>query len=394
MKIALYGGSFNPPHLGHLEAARSICARLDPDMLLIIPDNVPPHKEMDEGSPTAEDRLSLCRLNFAQLECAVVSDMELQRSGKSYTAETVARLREEYPDDELYLTVGSDMFLSFEEWYRFPYLLENCTLAVVSRLEDDYDSLLEHRDYMQREYSARIELVPHDALPMSSSEIRDLLRLRLGADKLLDEVYWEIIRRGYYEASPELSWLREKVMPFLSGHRVAHVAGCESESVKLAMHWGEDAELAAEAAILHDVTKKLSKEEQLILCREYGIICDKAQLGNEKLLHAMTGAAMAKEKFGVSQQVSDAIRWHTTGKCDMTLLEKIIYLADYIEPTRDFPGLEELRKLCYEDIDEALILGLEMGLEELERCGIEAHSDSIEALNWYKNRRNEYADSH
>ena len=389
MKVAIYGGSFNPPHLGHLAAANCVNEQLAPDVFLIIPDNIPPHKEMEEGSPSAQARLEMARLNFADIENAVISDMEICRSGKSYTADTVARLRELYPEDELVLTIGTDMFLSFEEWYMYPYLLEQCTLAVVSRNENELDVLEEHKAYLEKEYSARVEILEHEALPMSSNEIRELLRLRMGADMLSDSVYSDIIRNGYYEATPELSWLRDKVMPYLSWHRVAHVTGCESESVKLAMHYGEDAELAAEAAILHDITKKLKYDEQLILCREYGIICDKAQLENEKLLHALTGAALAADRFGVCEAVREAIRWHTTGKPDMSILEKIIYLADYIEPTRDFEGVEKLRELAYENLDEAMILGLEMGLEELSRCGIEPHKDSAEALNWYKNRRNE-----
>ncbi|MBQ8217444.1 MAG: nicotinate (nicotinamide) nucleotide adenylyltransferase [Oscillospiraceae bacterium] len=389
MKVAIYGGSFNPPHLGHLAAANCVNEQLAPDVFLIIPDNIPPHKEMEEGSPGAQARLEMARLNFADIENAVISDMEICRSGKSYTADTVARLRELYPEDELVLTIGTDMFLSFEEWYMYPYLLEQCTLAVVSRNENELDVLEEHKAYLEKEYSARVEILEHEALPMSSNEIRELLRLRMGADMLSDSVYSDIIRNGYYEAAPELSWLRDKVMPYLSWHRVAHATGCESESVKLAMHYGEDAELAAEAAILHDITKKLKYDEQLILCREYGIICDKAQLENEKLLHALTGAALAADRFGVCEAVREAIRWHTTGKPDMSILEKIIYLADYIEPTRDFEGVEKLRELAYENLDEAMILGLEMGLEELSRCGIEPHKDSAEALNWYKNRRNE-----
>ena len=389
MKVAIYGGSFNPPHLGHLAAANCVNEQLVPDVFLIIPDNIPPHKEMEEGSPSAQARLEMARLNFADIENAVISDMEICRSGKSYTADTVARLRELYPEDELVLTIGTDMFLSFEEWYMYPYLLEQCTLAVVSRNENELDVLEEHKAYLEKEYSARVQILEHEALPMSSNEIRELLRLRMGADMLSDSVYSVIIRNGYYEAAPELSWLRDKVMPYLSWHRVAHVTGCESESVKLAMHYGEDAELAAEAAILHDITKKLKYDEQLILCREYGIICDKAQLENEKLLHALTGAALAADRFGVCEAVREAIRWHTTGKPDMSILEKIIYLADYIEPTRDFEGVEKLRELAYENLDEAMILGLEMGLEELSRCGIEPHKDSAEALNWYKNRRNE-----
>ena len=383
MKIAIYGGSFNPPHLGHLEAAKTVCAELAPDKLLIIPDNIPPHKAMDPGSPTAEERLALCRIAFSSIPGAEISDMEIRRRGKSYTAHTVRELRGRYPDDELFLVVGSDMLLSFEEWYEFEYLLSECTLAVVSREEDDLDALRAHKALLSEKYAARVHILQHAPLPMNSSEIRVWLRLRLGSDLLDNAVYAEIIRRRYYEAMPELCWLREAVKPYLSPRRVAHVAGCESEAVLLAMRYGEDAEAAAEAGILHDITKKLSYDEQLILCDKYGIILDKDQLANEKLLHAITGAAFARNVFGVSDAVYDAIRWHTTGKPDMTLLEKIIYMADYVEPTRDFPGVEKLRALAHEDIDAAMALGLEMSLADIRSGGVAPHKDTVEAAEWY-----------
>lgn len=383
MKIAVYGGSFNPPHLGHTEAARTVAEALRPDKFLIIPDNLPPHKEMEEDSPTPEQRMDLCKLAFAGIPGAEISDMEINREGKSYTADTVDRLRELYPEDELFLVMGTDMLLSFEQWFRFRYLLEQCTLAVLARAEEDGDAIRAHAAYMEREYGARIVILPHEPLEMSSSDIRERLKVRMGSELLDDGVYSQIIRCRYYDAQPELSWLREKAYACLKPKRIAHVAGCESEAVKLAMRWGEDPETAAEAGILHDITKKLNFDEQLILCGKYDIINDNLELKSPKLLHAKTGAALARDLFGVSDRVYEAIRWHTTGKPDMTLLEKIIYLADYIEPTRDFPGVEKLRELCYEDIDEAMALGLSMSLEDIRSYGEEPYKDTVEACRWY-----------
>ncbi len=121
----------------------------------------------------------------------------------------------------------------------------------------------------------------------------------------------------------------------------------------------------------------------MILCDKYGIIIDNVEKSNFKLLHARTGAAVAKDMFGVSDAVYEAIRWHTTGKPDMTMLEKIIYLADYIEPNRDFPGLERLRELSYENIDAAMALGLEMSLEDIRSYGEEPYKITAEAYEWY-----------
>ena len=389
MRIAVYGGSFNPPHLGHMEAALSVYRELAPDIFLIIPDNIPPHKDMDAGSPTAEQRRELCALAFRDVPGALISDIELRREGKSYSADTIAALREQYPLDELLLVMGSDMLLSFEEWYRYEYLLMECTLTVLSREDDDEEALRGCAERFWREYGARVRLLPHAPLPMSSSDIRRRLRLRQGAELLDDEVYSLIVRNGYYEALPELSWLREKSYEHLSPERIGHVAGCESEAVMLAKQWGEDQEAAATAGILHDITKKLNLDEQLILCKKYGIICDKAELANPKLLHAKTGAALSRDLFGISDEIYDAICRHTTGKPDMTALEKIIYLADYIEPTRDFPGLEALRALAYEDLDAAMALGLKMRLEDIRGHGIEPYIDTVEAYSWYSGGRTE-----
>lgn len=384
MDIAIYGGSFNPPHLGHIEAARTAAALLRPDRLLIIPDNIHPHKDAVPDSPTPEQRFELCKLAFRDIDRAEVSDIELRRGGRSYTADTVEQLRQEHPEDSFTLVLGADMLLKLEDWHRFRYLLENCGIAVLSRDEGEDEEIEEHCEHLRREYGAHVRVLPHVPMPMSSEELRRKLRMRLGSELLDERVYAEIIRRRYYGAVPELCWLREQVMPYLKSSRIAHVAGCESEAVMLASRWGEDMEAAAEAGILHDITKKLNLAEQLILCRKYGIIPDEVERENPQLLHAKTGAALARDRFGVPDGVFDAIFWHTTGKPDMTLLEKIIYLADIIEPTRSFEGLDAVRKLCYEDIDRAMALALELSLEHIRKGNIEAHSNSVEAYLWYK----------
>ncbi|NLV85656.1 MAG: HD domain-containing protein, partial [Clostridiales bacterium] len=114
------------------------------------------------------------------------------------------------------------------------------------------------------------------------------------------------------------------------------------------------------------------------------IIADNDELKNTKLLHAKTGAAMAKDIFGVDEAVYKAILWHTTARENMNLLEKIIYIADYIEPNRIFDGVSELRRLAYEDLDKALILGLEMTFEDLAKQGISPHENSLKAYSWLR----------
>ena len=383
MRLCFYGGSFNPPHPAHVRACALACESLRPDRLLVIPAATPPHKPLPEGSPDAAERMELTRIAFKELPQAEVSDLELRREGRSYTSDTVAELRREYPDAELCMIMGTDMLLTFEEWHEWRYILGEASLAVLPRAEGDIAAIRAEAARMEREYGAVIYVLDAAPLPMSSTDIRALLRGRRGADELDGAVYARIIKKRDYGARPQLDWLRERAYKFLKPSRVPHVAGCEHEAVKLAERWGEDPGDAAEAGILHDITKKLTMPEQLKLAEKYGIVFDALERENIKLTHAITGAALSRELFGVMERVYDAIRWHTTGRPDMTMLEKIIYLADYIEPTRDFPGVAPLRALSYEDIDAAMALGLRMSLDELRAAGIEPHHCSVEAYRWY-----------
>ena len=175
------------------------------------------------------------------------------------------------------------------------------------------------------------------------------------------------------------------MISLLKENRVAHVLGCRDTAIKLAEHWGADPIDAARAALLHDVTKALDGPLQLTLCRAYGTMLDDFSTQNPKTLHALTGSLVAKRIFGENDAVVSAIRSHTTGKANMNLLEKIIYVADYMEPNRSFEGVEVLRELAFRDIDGALCLGLETTVAMLREQGSEISRESIEALNWLKN---------
>lgn len=141
--------------------------------------------------------------------------------------------------------------------------------------------------------------------------------------------------------------LRPIALSYLKAKRIPHVLGTEQTAKALAEKYGADVEKARFAALLHDSTKRLSMEEQLAMCEHYHIELDELEKKALKLLHAKTGAALARDVFGTDDEIYNAILWHTTGKANMTLLEKVIYLADYIEPNRDFDGVEDLRKVVW-----------------------------------------------
>ena len=395
MKIGVYGGTFNPPHLGHITAARAVFDMLGLDKLLLIPAGLPPHKEMPAGSPTAEQRLEMSRLAAEQTGLGrkiEVLDLELNRKGKSFTADTLQELKTQYPEDELWLLMGADMFLTLQAWHAPEKVLELAGIAAFGRTEADTEELFAiQREYLTRTYpGARIfTLTVPGVVDVSSTELREKLKRGEGGTLLAPAVYGYILRHGLYGVDADLKslsleQLRAVALAYLKHKRIPHVLGTEEEAVRLAERCGADVEKARVAALLHDCTKKLSMEEQKALCLQYGIELDELEQKALKLLHAKTGAAIARDVFGVDDEIYNAILWHTTGRAEMNLLEKIIYLADYIEPTRDFPGVDELRKTCYEDLDKGLLMGLEMTIREMEEMGNPIHHHTLEARNALK----------
>ena len=390
MKIGVYDGTFNPPHLGHVTAARAVFELLKLDLLLLVPDGQPPHKMLPPGSPSPEQRLEMTRLAGEQLglgEKVRTLDLELKREGRSYTAETLRQLHQQYPEDELWLLMGTDMFLTLQAWREPGEILSLAGIAAFGRTEEDTEELFSvQRDYLYRTYlQARIfTLTIPGVVDVSSTELRTMLARGEGGNLLPPAVYGYILREGLYDTRADLKHLplrtlRPVALSYLKHKRIPHVLGTEQEAIRLAERYGADVEKARVAALLHDCTKRLDMEEQLALCRQYGIRLDALEQQALKLLHAKTGAAIARDVFGVDDEIYRAIWWHTTGHAGMTLLEKIMYLADYIEPSRDFPGVDKLRAVCYKDLDEGLLMGLEMTIEEMTSMGNPVHHATIEA---------------
>ncbi len=386
-RIGIYGGTFNPPHIGHLQAAAQAMEALSLDKLLLIPNQVAPHKTMPAGSAAPQQRLEMLRIAASCYPGMEVSDIELNREGPSYTYETVEQLKSAYPDAELILLMGTDMFLTFHTWRNPDRILACVTLGVMYRGERGEAAAIADRKAQMEQQGAKVLLVHNQVTAISSTQLRRLLAFRC-ADAYLPHGVGDYIREnGLYDTAANwkhlsMAELEPIVVRLLNPNRVAHVLGCRDTAVKLAQRWGADETDAARAGILHDITKALDGPLQLTLCDGYGKILSDFSRKYPKTLHALTGSLVAERIFGENEAVVSAICSHTTGKADMTLLEKIIYVADYMEPCRDFPGVEQLRELAFTDIDAALKLGLNMTLEHLARQGSEVSPESRDALAW------------
>ncbi|MBM6927001.1 nicotinate (nicotinamide) nucleotide adenylyltransferase [Pseudoflavonifractor phocaeensis] len=394
MKLGIYGGTFNPPHLGHLAAARFALEALGLDQLVFVPAATPPHKNLPTDSPSPQDRVAMMELAADSLllpKQVSVSDIELARAGKSYTADTVTQFHQKDPRAELWLLMGTDMFLTLQNWWEPEVITRLAGICTFARAQSDSVEQLERQaNYLEQTFGARTRVLQlPEIVEVSSTQLRAMLARGEGQDYLAPAVYGYILRHGLYGLHPDLKHLPDRELracsySMIRAKRIAHVRGTEEEAVRLAARWGADQEKARRAGILHDCTKYLEMEEQLQLCRKYGIVLDDLEQQAVKLLHSKTGACVARDVYGVSDDIYWAIFWHTTGKADMTLLEKILYIADYMEPNRDFPGVERLRKLAYEDLDQAVLAGCEMSIQEMADRKLPVHSNTLRARDWLR----------
>lgn len=185
---------------------------------------------------------------------------------------------------------------------------------------------------------------------------------------------------------PDLRKIRRSMENKLDHKRYEHTLGVAYTAASLAMRYGEDMQKALLAGLLHDCAKCMTNEKRLSICEKYNIAISEAERKNPFLLHAKVGSFLAMKKYGVADKdVINAILNHTTGRPGMSLLEKIIWIADYIEPGRkQAPNLAKIRRLAFEDLDRALLIALEDTLHYLHAGKMEIDTMTQKTYDYYK----------
>ena len=364
MRLGIFGGTFNPPHMGHIRLVTAIADKLQLDRVLIIPASVPPHKHV-LNLARSRDRFEMCRLSFEGDRRFSVSDTELLRVGKSYTYDTLCEIKKKYPDAELFLIVGSDMLATFDEWYRYHDILMMCTLCAGGDREDKI-----HRD---PRFRGQLDTYPPQALRArehSGTYIRQGARLyrTKGALHLnVPEKY-----REYDEL------LKSK----LDEYRYIHSLGVAKSARHLAELYGSDPEKAYFAGLMHDVMKNAAPEEQLQMIKKADIILSSSERLNRKLWHAIAGAAFLKLELNITDpDIIGAVRWHTTGKAGMTKLEKTVYLADFISADRKYPDVDKVRELAEHSLEGAMLYTQRYCISKLLADGMIIDPSSVDCYN-------------
>lgn len=368
MRILLYGGSFDPPHYGHLNNLRAAAARVCPDRVVVMPAGVSPFKQGTSAPGPLRVEMCGCFAELARemgfgLEVSGWEVEQAEQGRKNYSVLTLEKLARENPGDELYLAIGSDMLLSFDGWHRWEDILRLAHLVVTSRNVGDDPAL--HAKARQLDASgARILFAPVEALPMASSVLRTRLAAGEECENELPASVRRVIRReGLYtkgdEVTNESKQAKELVRSRLSDKRYEHTLNVKKMAVKLAKRYGVDEDKAALAALLHDSAKEISKDEMRELMRQYPQYAEGGEERPATVWHGICAAILARTRWGVEDEaILSAIACHTAGKAGMSKLDKVVYLADMTSKERDWPGVGKLRKLEMKDLDAAMLAAL------------------------------------
>ncbi len=374
MRIAVFGGSFDPVHRVHEHYVRAAMKELALDKLIVMPSYLAPHKS-NGAVASGEDRLAMCRIAFGGIGGVEVSDFELSRPDTSYSYLTCRRFAERYPDAERFFLVGADMLEDFFTWKNPGEILSYVTLVACGR-GDDIPAAL-HDRFISR-FGCDFVSVKFVGGKVSSTSIRVALAFGKAPSELNDGVLRYINERGLYTHPAVLPALAlEKPERREHSFRVAEMACARARSM------GVPERKALLAAALHDCGKYVQLSSPLLK----GFVPPEDVPA--PVLHQFTGAYLAEHEFGISdEEILSAIRYHTSGKEEMTTLEKLVFLADLLEEGRDFPGVERLRTLFWRDLDECLYQSFREQVEYLESTGKPVYPLTKSAYEWLKRVRN------
>ncbi|MDR0519143.1 MAG: nicotinate-nucleotide adenylyltransferase [Clostridiales Family XIII bacterium] len=358
LRIGVLGGTFDPPHYGHLLLAESACDAAGLDRVLFMPTHIQPFKQGQEVSPN-DERLQMLRLALNGNPRFHITTVETDRKGVSYTIDSLRELRDSAvareilaEGEKLAFIVGTDMFLMIEKWYRADELLREFDIIVGIRSgggagvrQDEAVALAEK---IRREYGTRVDLIDNPPFGISSTMVRD----RLASGESLRYIVPDDVRHylAVRAAEKKSRWAHTKL-----------VIGLASE---LAARNDESAHKAAVAALFHDLCKDGSKPENA-------------------LAHAGEAADLMRSEYGIEDEdILNAVRYHTTGRAGMSKLEMIVFLADTLEPSRRYEGVARLRGKVYEDLHEGALMVLKSLNEFIIKEDKEPARDSLEAIEW------------
>lgn len=362
MKIGILGGTFDPIHNTHIYMAKEALKALNLDKVYIMPSFCPPHK--NAAKITSEHhRINMIKLAIEGLGKIQYCDFEIENK-LSYTADTLTALKKKYPSDEFYFIIGGDSISSFESWYHPEIILKKASIVVIQRGGETQNTLHETVNHILKKFKSVITDYHNDVIALntdvsdiSSSFIRNH-PIQECKNMVPEQVYRYILKNKLYSGNNKnMAWsvgeIKSDLKQVLNAHRYTHTLGVAETAKSMAEAFDVNPNKAYLAGILHDCAKYYTNDELMDTCIKNNIPITEYERNAPYLLHGKVGAYIAEHKYRIEDSdILDAVKWHTTGRTDMTKLEQIIFCADYIEPGRNVqPNLSFLREISHKDLD-------------------------------------------
>lgn len=386
-KLGIMGGTFNPIHYAHLFTSNYVLEKYNLDKIVFIPTGEPPHKK-NIDLPSVEHRYNMTKIAIEDNSNFFISNIEVERHTTTYTIDTLKQIKSMCDEDiQRYFIVGTDTINQVYTWKEPENIFDLTKFIVTTR--PNY-ILNEKTKQLVNKYKDKIYFCETPMLEISSTNIRKRVEQEKKVTYLLpknveDYIYKNnLYKTDFFEKyKKELNILKEN----LTEKRFNHSIQVAKEAKSLAIEHNEDKEKAFLAGLIHDCCKCFSLPKIYETCEKYNFKLDEVLEKQPDLSHSFLGYYVAKDIYNIQDEnILNSIKYHTTGRANMTNLEKIIYIADYIEPTRPyFEGIYKARELAYKNLDMAMDYILESTIQFNNKKGRIIHPLSIEAYDYYKN---------
>ena len=379
MYTVIFGGTFNPVHNAHIDMAEAVLKEPSVGNVIIMPAKIPPHKDLSPVTASAVDRFNMCKLAFEGWADVSVSDYEINKNGKNYTYDTV---NDFLSCGKLGLLIGGDMLVSFNQWYKYKEIIKNVKLFVVMRKGINTEKFFAAKENLEKE-GAVISVVDIQTPDISSTEVRRILDKSDKCNLVPKKVLNYITEHNLYKNSEyDIEKYKTVLKRNLSEYRYNHCLNVSKEAIRLAKKYGANVKKAEISGLLHDITKDFDEDQQLKMIDEFGIMLDDIEKNSPKLWHAITGSEYVRQILNIKdEEIVSAIRYHTTAKPNMTLLEQIIYLADFTSADRNYPDIESVRNAVDVNLESAEVITLKHTITDLVNKSVPVHNNTINAYN-------------
>ncbi len=390
MRIGIFGGTFDPIHKGHIDAAGAVLTAASLDAVLFMPTGDPPHKADRQVTPgPLRYRMVRAALEETGNSKLMVSDMEIRRNGYTYTIDTLRELTKQNPEHTYIWIIGADVLADLKHWKEYKQVFALCGFAAMHRpgySDKDFQKEYEELTAM----GAKIQFVEVPPVDLSSTQIRQAVATAQSTKGMLPGAVAEMVEEYQLYTGKHAPWTLTQIQDDLAGRlsakRYAHSVRVMEEAIRIGKLVGADLEQCALAGLLHDSAREFTPSQYLWLGMDLEAEVRKRPFGGmeEVLMHGQASALLATRRYGIEDEaILEAISYHTTGKPEMGVLAQIVFVADYTEAGRQGAHFDETRRvLAEEGLLAAVISECDMTIRYRMETGRTVCIDTIETRNW------------